>query len=275
MKNETKNILVELEAELSAEYPVVWKEIKNKTYEKKVQVIEEYIKTYTNVLNEDEETMKAVPPCFAKDDEALKQAISLLTKLKKIYSDETNPKIMKFETSMEKDEQAELDKLEKQFISEHKETWIKIENKSYEYKTRVVYKMHKVYSEVAEKINENIKKTNNEDLLELKFKQVIALRLSVLCQRLADLYFEKAHEERVEFLLNETNSQMLERGADHTERFLSIGLSIETINALIQTMNKNNFDEIKPMLLCLCDRTRTKAQSLRDDLLEDENTKED
>ena len=275
MQNETKTNLTDLEAVLKAEYPFVWKELKGKTYEKKKQVVETHIKVYTKMLNEDEETLKKeAPPCYVRDDEALKEAISFLTELKEIYQKKTSPEIMEFTVIKEPEKQAELEKAEKQFAVEHKEAWDTIKDKPYKERVRIVYGMSRTYLEVAMELNDNIKKSKGEDLHMLIAKMAIAAKLCSSCKKLSDLYFEKVSEERTEFLLNETNSQILERGADFTERFLSIGISIETINGLVESMNKDNFEDVKEMLLGLCDRTRTKSQSLRDVLLAEKELEE-
>ena len=72
-------------------------------------------------------------------------------------------------------------------------------------------------------------------------------------------------EGLVERLLNETNDEMLARGATDQQRFASVGIGLVVISAAIEAMDKDNFDSFKPMLMELCEKTTAKAESLRDD----------
>lgn len=80
---------------------------------------------------------------------------------------------------------------------------------------------------------------------------------------------EQEGGEAIERILNETNEEMLERHASDLERFIAIGVGIGVIAKVVEMMDKDNLDEFKPMLMSLCEQTKVKAESLRDDLVSD------
>lgn len=80
---------------------------------------------------------------------------------------------------------------------------------------------------------------------------------------------EQEGGEVIERLLNETNEEMLERHASDLERFVAIGVGVEVITKVVEMMDKDNLDEFKPMLMSICEQTKVKAESLRDDIISD------
>ena len=80
---------------------------------------------------------------------------------------------------------------------------------------------------------------------------------------------EQEGGEAIEKILNETNEEMLERHASDLERFISIGVGVEVIAKVVEMMDKDNLDELKPMLMNICEQTKVKAESLRDDIISD------